>query len=264
LCDVDDINTLLNKNKTFLRFYKKIFKSVDCYFSINQIFSSQYIEALGLNKNLLELPQGVDTSVFSPVKNKTALRKTLHLPSDSYLIVSIGFLINRKGFEELFHLIAKLSFNLHLIILGEFRIDQNHFLSNHKMEMEKLYEIGKKKLGDKVKFLGFKKDIEHYLKCADVFLLNSIQEGLPNVLLEAMACEIPVITRKIPGVDGFLTSHMKNSLVAKNPNEIISQLEYLHSNIEISKRLARYGMKDVIKNYSFEKVYNTLLTKLNV
>lgn len=54
-------------------------------------------------------------------------------------------------------------------------------------------------LESKVKFLGFRKDIAEICKTADLFIFPSYQEGLPVALMEAMACELPVIASNVRG-----------------------------------------------------------------
>lgn len=77
-----------------------------------------------------------------------------------------------------------------------------------------------------------------------------------------MACEIPIIAKKIAGVDGFLTKNMKNSFVFHSLDEMINQLNYLHSNSEEGEKIAHQGKVDIINNYSFEHTYSRLMEKL--
>jgi glycosyltransferase involved in cell wall biosynthesis len=55
-------------------------------------------------------------------------------------------------------------------------------------------------LGDKVRFLGYQNDALSYIRSSDVLVLTSRIEGLPGVLLEAMACGVPVVASAVGGI----------------------------------------------------------------
>lgn len=104
-----------------------------------------------------------------------------HVP----IVIAIGRLVRQKGFDTLikaFSLVIP-KMNAQLIILGE------------GPEKESLEEMVKD-LGliDKVSFAGFQNNPYKFLSRADVFVLSSNYEGLPMVILEAMACGAPIIS----------------------------------------------------------------------
>jgi glycosyltransferase involved in cell wall biosynthesis len=65
-------------------------------------------------------------------------------------------------------------------------------------------EIGKYKLKDKVKLLGWIKEPEKMLKCVDLFLLTSLWEGLPCTLVQAAAAGVPAVASDIAGNSEFI------------------------------------------------------------
>ena len=79
--------------------------------------------------------------------------------------------------------------------------------------MQKLHMYGNNKLKNKILFVVECNNAEDYYKIADLFILNSKKEGMPNVLLEAMASSLAVIVTSLPGVDNYITKNNVNALV---------------------------------------------------
>src|SRR5699024_1692708 len=103
-----------------------------------------------------------------------------------FLIMNMGRLVEEKG---QWHLIRAMKYvtqeikNAKLIIMGVGELE-----SYLKVLVEQL------NLVNNVKFLGFKRNPFKYIKNSDLFVMSSISEGFGNVLIEAMACNVPVIS----------------------------------------------------------------------
>jgi glycosyltransferase involved in cell wall biosynthesis len=79
-------------------------------------------------------------------------------------------------------------------------------------------------ISDKVAFLGFQKNPYAYMKKASLFVLSSLQEGFGNVIIEAMACGVPVVSTDCPVGPGEIITHEKDGLVVPMANpEALSQ-----------------------------------------
>src|SRR5699024_364664 len=106
------------------------------------------------------------------------------------VILAIGRLTYQKGFDILIEAFRKISkkYSMKLIILGE---------GEQRQELELL--INKYALGDRISLQGFVDNPYRYMKRAAIFVLPSRWEGFPNVLVEAMACGVPVVATTCPG-----------------------------------------------------------------
>ena len=139
------------------------------------------------------VPNGIDIQKFSPLP-KIEARKLLNLPLDKKIVLSVGYLIERKGFHHLIDAIYKLkketNQDILLVIVGE---------GDSRITLQK--QIEKLSLGSYVKLVGAKLHSELYkwYSAADLFCLASSREGWPNVLFEAIACGIPVVATNIWG-----------------------------------------------------------------
>ena len=109
-------------------------------------------------------------------------------------LISIGRLIPKKNFSVTISAISKLKNDIEsYTIVGE---------GVQRKELEKL--IKSLKLENKVKLVGWKENIEKYLKAADIQLIPSLYEGFGLVAVEGMSSGLPVVASNIPGLKEVL------------------------------------------------------------
>jgi glycosyltransferase involved in cell wall biosynthesis len=108
-------------------------------------------------------------------------------------------------------------------------------------------------LEDSVKFLGVRKDVQSLMQQSRIFVLPSRWEGLPMVILEAMANGIPIITTPVGGIpevikDGF------NGILAKveDPEDLALKIKMLLDNSNLQDFIAKNAFETVKKEYSIE------------
>jgi glycosyltransferase involved in cell wall biosynthesis len=153
--------------------------------------NSSKIKSVFFNKRskFVELPFGIDTNKFIPNRNRRSI--------DIKKIIFIGGLDKAhyfKGVDILIHAVSKLSFNnWELSIIGDGNLRKNYEEFAIKLNIK-----------EKINFCGAVSidKIISYLQSADLFILPSINqnEAFGIVLIEAMACGIPVIASNLPGV----------------------------------------------------------------
>ena len=183
-----------------------IFLKVDKVVAIN---NDCYRLCLKVNrKRCIKIPLGVDTSLFKKME-KTKMRKKFDLPKNSKIIIYVGRLSKVKGLDLLlkaFSIYIEKVPNSKLILVGDGE-ERTNLESNCKI-------LG---ICDNVIFKGEIKhqNLPEILNCADIFVMTSYAEGLPNSLLEAMSCELPVISTNVGGVKELIQSN-KNGIVLKN------------------------------------------------
>ena len=127
----------------------------------------------------------VDVNKFKEISNKLQKNK----PS----VIFIGHLEKRKNVELILNAKKLSSMDYELIFVGDGK------------EANKLkYRVKKENIED-VKFLGYRKNVENILSKADVLVLPSIEEGFGIVLIEALACGLPVIGSNVDGIKEVIT-----------------------------------------------------------
>lgn len=134
------------------------------------------------------IQNGIDDSVFAPCtcSERRSLRNRLGLPCDRKILISVGALIARKDPETVLRafLASRLSDKGMLVILGKGDLIATceGLAADHQ----------------NVRFVGQVPNVVDYLNAADAFVSASRAEGLPNTVLEALACGLPICVSDIP------------------------------------------------------------------
>lgn len=171
-------------------------------------------------KKLVTIQNGIDIAKYS----MGALRSDdTHKP----VIISVGRLDKMKNYIRAIDACALLKdLDFEYIILGGG--SEYNTLKQH---------IGKKRLENKVKLLGFQSDVPRYLSQSDIFLLPSIWEGFGLSMVEAMACGLPVVVSNVPGVREIVGNNIKCGFLV-DPHDVADIAEKLRCLI-ISRKLRR-------------------------
>lgn len=206
----------------------------------------------------IEIPyicNGVDVSNYTK-KNfdeTFSIRKQLALPQDKIIFVYSGAFIDRKNQKEAIRAFLRMKKNAKafLLLLG----DGVNF------------EILKKEFSryQNVLFKGKVSNVNKYLHASDIYLATSKSEGLPNGVLEAMACGLPVLLSNIPQhievfKSDFQCGHLYN---LGNIDELSATMDQMID--ENIKEMGEQGYINVMKNFTAEcmsKQYQNLYLQL--
>jgi glycosyltransferase involved in cell wall biosynthesis len=121
-------------------------------------------------------------------------------------------------------------------------------------------------LQSRIHFAGRRNDVPSLLRSADLFVLPSAWEGLPNVLLEAMAAGTPVIATAVEGVSDLLIDHETGLVVPPNsPRDLAGAITVLLANSAQAKKMAEAAQRFVADQFTWQGMvaqYNQLYEKL--
>ena len=149
---------------------------------------------------VMVIPNGVDVARFSPTTEPSPLRGATGPLADARFVVgTVGNIKPAKRHDIFLETVARLASRvpgLRAVIVGDDR-------GGRRQEMEAL--AAKLGVGPLVHFAGRIEDVRPWLAAMDCFLLTSDSEGMPNVVLEAMASGLPVVTRPVEGIAELVT-----------------------------------------------------------
>ena len=160
--------------------------------------------SMGVNpEKVTVIRNGVDTEVFfyKPLEESRAL---LNLPKERRIVLGVGSLIHRKGFDVVIKAMAEIESKeklFHFYILGSEGPE-----GDYRSELKKL--VREKELENFVHFVGAvpNETLVDWYNAADVFCLSSRGEGSPNVLTEALACGCPAVSTNVGSAPDIMES----------------------------------------------------------
>jgi len=186
------------------------------------------------------IPNGVDTACFKPGPDTGKRGNT---------ITFIGRLDYLKGVDVLLQALRKLidsRIPVHLDILGDGP-------ERNKLEMMS-QQLG---INDAVTFHGAVHGVEPYLQQATMLVLPSLSEGMPNVVLEAMACGLPVIATRVGGIVDIIADGENGLLVdAQRPDQLYDAMKKLFTDRQLADRLGRQALKTIEQQFSIDTIVN--------
>ena len=222
---------------------------------------------LDFTSELLLLPNflSFDPLEFDFGKTKEQLKMDIQIPTNAKALLFVGSTIYRKGFDLLidsFIDLSKKNNNLYLIIVGansksdSSRVDDK-FVTDQK---NKLDQAG---IDNKVLWTGLVRDqktLAFYYRLSDVFVFPSRAEGQGNVIVEAMAACLPVVTSRLDGItDMMINQDVNGYLVDKDQAEEISKkVDLLLGSPEISAAVGEKARCTIIEFFGFQAYQNNL------
>ncbi|MCP4189074.1 MAG: glycosyltransferase family 4 protein [Planctomycetaceae bacterium] len=210
---------------------------------------------LGVVPNKCRLiKNGIDVSQYARSRSDES-----HSNSGNLVLGAMGRLSQEKGFDILIRAVKQLvdaGQPVQLLIAGD---------GDEKSSLARL--IQELQLDSHVKLLGHVANPKAFFQKLDMFVLSSLREGLPNVLLEAMAMSVPVVATRIAGVPKLISHGENGLLVAPDSAEALeSAMLDLVQEPALRARLGVSGRRTVEEDFNFatriEKVveiYNELL-----
>jgi len=211
--------------------------------------------SLGIDqKNIMVLRNAVDTDRFKPIKNKD-LRKYYKIKDNNILILFVGYLDAFKGIFELidaFYEVNKNKDNIKLMVIGE---------GPKENELKK--KVSKLDLEKSVIFTGNinPNDMPPYYQNADIFVLPSYTEGLPLVLIEAMACGLPVVVSNVGGIPEIIEDCKNGFLIPpKNVKELSEKLGIIIKDNDLKRDFSKRSVEIIYESsLNIENKINELI-----
>jgi teichuronic acid biosynthesis glycosyltransferase TuaC len=187
-----DVNITAFSSKTIYRHFVRTAKALDGTLACGQSVAER-IKAV-TSKDPLCVYGVLDLEEFSPVPDKIPVRKELGLPPDKTIALYAGYLTKRKGVYDLFeaiHRIQKKCPDILLVMCGSGSEETALRRLIHEQGMERTVHMAGEIEPERM---------NKWMQASDLFVLASHNEGMPNVVMEAMACGLPVVATAVGGL----------------------------------------------------------------
>lgn len=200
-----------------------------------------------MGQDITTIPNPIDTRLFHPGDQRQA-RLNLHLPLDKKLILFASQRVTNtlKGMDYLVEACNKL--------VGEHPEIKDQWgvavMGGHAEEIEDLFQLPVYPMG----YISDQRLIAQAYHAADVFVLPSLSENLPNTIMEAMACGVPCVGFHVGGIPEMI-DHGKDGYVAKyrSADDLAAGIYWTLHDAD-REQLGREAVNKVERNYSQQSV----------
>ncbi len=217
---------------------------------------------IGVPERRCELVENaIDLDDYARTLAPDQAKAKLGLPANGFLVGAVGRLEPEKGFDILIRAVADLARrgeDVSLVVVGE---------GGDRPRLEALAaELG---VGPRVRLVGWQSDVRPYFEAMDLFALSSFREGLPNVLLEAMALQTPCVATRVNGVPKLVQDGRNGLLVPPgDAAALAAALQALLANADLRQVFRAAGRRTVETRHSFpvrmrrlKAIYDELLDR---
>ncbi|SMF92151.1 Glycosyltransferase involved in cell wall bisynthesis [Paenibacillus uliginis N3/975] len=213
---------------------------------------------------LIKIYNGIEINQSSVQKKITnSLKQELGIADDDKIVITVARLSPMKGIEYLLkaaHITKQTNPDLKYIIIGDVAFESE---MSYK---EQLKSLANELALNNVYFLGLRRDVPDLLPQADLFVLPSVYDIFPTVILEAMVASLPIVATDVGGVPEMVTPDTGYLVPPMNEEALAQAIIRMFSNEEMT----RFGLNSktrVLQKFTREqylnstlKVYNTLLS----
>lgn len=212
-------------------------------------------------KKCVLLENAIDTQEYVRKLAVDQAKAKLGLPTTGYLVGAVGRLAEEKGFDVLIRSVSDLlkkDIDVSLVVVGE---------GGDRPRLEGIArDLG---IQDRVRLPGWQSDVRTYFEAMDCFALSSYREGLPNVLLEAMALEVPCVATRINGIPRLILDGRNGLLVPPGEQAALTNAIFaVLTNADLRRLCQTAGRRTIETRYSFtarmeklKAIYDELLDR---
>jgi teichuronic acid biosynthesis glycosyltransferase TuaC len=243
-----DINVYPYFGKLSMRLAQQMIKESDQLFCVSSALKEATYKIEKPKKEIEVIYNGCEIGMFQfKDGDRSSTRKLMHIGESDKILVFVGDVSRAKGLVELLAAFEELALNmsrLHLFIVGDGpdRPILEAFQKNNPRG-NRIHHFGRLQHHEIVK----------YLNASDAFVFPSHYEGLPNAVLEAMACGLPVVATKVGGIPEAVEDGVSGILVPReDANLLANAINYVITNDQLSRQMGIAGRKIVESKFNWQ------------
>jgi len=259
------------RRRRFGRFLADALARADAVVAISDHLAASYEQAGLPSERLFRIPNGVDTDTFGPIDARTRekLRVDLGFSPAAPVVLFVGAVDWRKGVDLLLQSWPQVREQFPesaLALVGPLNAASPLYKGRPYVEYVRDY-VDHHGTTQRIHILGQQTEVQRFYQIADIFVLPSRMEGLPNALLEAMACGLPVVATAVGGSLEVVQNNVNGLLVQPNDVDALTRailyfLRYrgqAHKNGQAARQMILncYSLEIVADQYA--KLYACLL-----
>lgn len=235
-----DVNVYPHYSRSAMSAFGQSVKAADYILAVGENLADKTKGMTGRSSSVL--PIGVDLTRFAaPSGTKQSIRESLQLPLDKKLVVFVGRLTKAKGIFELAAALEWLSEDVALIFVGDG--PGKNKLQQHPELNSRLFLAGQVE----------NERVKDYLFASDAFALPSYTEGMPTVVIEALALKVPVICTNVGGVPDLFGPHKELLIQPKSVSSLVERIRDVVEQGGFSPDIQQELYERVQENYDAQR-----------
>lgn len=260
-CVLEDSDTpSVIKNEKFGKLKLWLLRKYSAILAISEPLAQDYLNSGFDDSRVFVLSNCLNSETFRPPASqdeKISLRQKYGFNLESIVLLFVGSLIERKGFDILVYAFVKLTKhhkNLVLCVVGPRNKAENPSLDEDYIG-KNLDILSQDGLSDRVQLMGLIQDrdlLAEIYRTADLFVFPSRREGLPNVVLEAMASGLPVVVSDLPGLRNVVSPTINGLVIPIGEVEpLVNAIDSLLNDPILASQLGNNAHETILQNHSF-------------
>ena len=203
--------------------------------TVSNAAQENYAKLAGISpERMITIYNGIDVEKFTVTGDKRSMREALNLPVDKTLVTLVGVMREGKGHTVAIDAMRQLEdTDVRLLFAGDgWKRDD--------------FEQYARDLGDRVIFLGERKDVPDILAASDIVILPSDTEALPTVLIEAGAAGLPTIATDVGGCPEVVLDDETGIIIPlQNPDALARAIRRLLNHPETAQKMGKAAYERV-------------------
>lgn len=248
---------------------KIMWKQADVLIAVSKDLKANLVKVYDFpDEKVRVVYNGVDVNLFKPIKCENQVKSELGI-KDKKLVLFVGSFRPVKGIHHLIDSIpevVKKVKDCHFLLIGG--IPQwVRYAQTYLEELKR--KVVEYSLRKHVRFMDAlpHRMLPYYYSAADVFVLSSVYDPLPKVVLEAMACGTPVVASRVGGVPEMLNHGVEGLIVPpENPSALAEALTTILSDEKLARDMGRQGREKILSRFTWrhtalnlDKVYGEFI-----
>lgn len=242
----------------------KIFRYIDKFFynkyrkiiTVSKIVKINLVSWIGMNNKIEIIYNGIDLEKYKNGKNiRKEINKLCDFKDTDKLICMIARFIPPKDHKTVINAIKLLPENIKCIFVG---------IGQQLLEVQTY--VKEYNLENRIKFLGYRENIQDILNSCDISVLSSGYEGLSFVVLESLASNLLFLGSNVNGIKEILNDH-RFLFEYGNEEELAKKIKIIFENTKLKEKMSikagevikKYSREEMIKRY--KEVYREILNE---
>lgn len=248
--DIDNLVQFILGGRAILNFLRRS----NAYYQVISTQGLAYLASWGFRRErIIYISGSVDTEKFHPAPER---RPDPGRPERT--VICVARLAYSKGIDVLLHAWGRM-----MSTSSEWSVPLKPKLllaGDGELRSQLEHITAKLNIQHSVEFLGSRSDIIDLLQQSWGFVLPSRSEGMPNALLEAMACGLPCVATRVSGSEDIIANGLNGILVEpEQPAQMADALRCLIEDTELAQRLGREGRATVVREYQLTHIVQQCL-----